>query len=381
MLRNFSVIIICKNEERVIKRCIESIQKNLKKNDEIIVVDTGSTDNTIKIISSIENVKLFNYEWKDDFADARNFGISKAKKDWIFFIDSDEIMSKGCLEQLNASINEAMAYSENNEKLVFSPKAVNTDDSVFYNAGRIFANDGNIKYEGCVHEYPIVTDKSLTLVSLKLPRVIVRHDGYEKEVRADKNKTVRNITLIKKILQEEPNNSQYYYYYYRDSKPLITIEEYEQGMLDFFEKFPDSPYIDQVVRDLAYHYIQVGKNELAEEYIKMLFESAENGAKENYHLAILYTGMNEMGKIKAQQKDILKLLVYAHDNVLQQEEELFDKGYIFDDLISILFFQIEEYETAYKICEKLDSCGYASNISKMISKLKVVLSPDSKNFS
>lgn len=85
MLRNFSVIIICKNEERVIKRCIESIQKNLKNNDEIIVVDTGSTDNTIKIISSIENVKLFNYEWKDDFADARNFGISKAKKDWIFY--------------------------------------------------------------------------------------------------------------------------------------------------------------------------------------------------------------------------------------------------------------------------------------------------------
>ncbi len=122
MLRNFSVIIICKNEERVIKRCIESIQKNLKNNDEIIVVDTGSTDNTIKIISSIENVKLFNYEWKDDFADARNFGISKAKKDWIFFIDSDEIMSKGCLEQLNASINEAMAYSENNEKLVFCLK-------------------------------------------------------------------------------------------------------------------------------------------------------------------------------------------------------------------------------------------------------------------
>ncbi len=47
-----------------------------------------------------------------------------------------------------------------------------------------------------------MTDKSLTLVSLKLPRVIVRHDGYEKEVRADKNKTVRNITLIKKSFRK-----------------------------------------------------------------------------------------------------------------------------------------------------------------------------------
>lgn len=134
---------------------------------------------------------------------------------------------------------------------------------------------------------------------------------------------------------------------------MITIEEYEQGMLNFFEKFPDSPYIDQVVRDLAYHYIQVGKNELAEEYINMLFESAENGAKENYHLAILYTGMNEMGKIKAQQKDILKLLVYAHDNVLQQEEELFDKGYIFDDLISILFFRLRNTKPHIKYVKNL----------------------------
>lgn len=75
--------------------------------------------------------------------------------------------------------------------------------------------------------------------------------------------------------------------------------------------------------------------------------------KENYHLAILYTGMNEMGKIKAQQKDILKLLVYAHDNVLQQEEELFDKGYIFDDLISILFFRLRNTKPHIKYVKNL----------------------------
>ncbi len=73
------------------------------------------------------------------------------------------------------------------------------------------------------------------------------------------------------------------------------------------KNFPIVLTLDQVVRDLAYHYIQVGKNQLAEEYINMLFESAENGAKENYHLAILYTGMNEMGKIKAQQKRHIKV--------------------------------------------------------------------------
>lgn len=364
----FSIVIICKDEERVIKRCIEYIQQDIEENDEIIVIDTGSRDNTIDIVSRMRNVKLFHFKWNDNFADARNFGISKAKKDWIFFIDADEILTRGSLLELKKSIEEAIKSSSKTEKLTFSPKAVNLDDSTFYNAGRIFANDNSIEYEGCIHEYPVTLDKDLNLVTLRVPKVVVKHDGYEKEVQESKNKTIRNTNLIKKELAINPNNPQYYYYYYRDAKPLLTHQEYEQGMLDFFGKFPDSPYMDQVIKDLAYHYIQNNKNDLAEKYIEMLFDSAKNGIKENHHIAILFTAMNEIQRIKIQQNDLLKLLVYTQENFLHQEETYFDKGYIFDELIGTLFFHLEEYQTAYKISRELENNGYSSHLCEMIDK-------------
>lgn len=81
-----SAIIICFNEEKLIRRCIESIQPcNF---DEIIVVDTGSTDNTLQILQSLQermhNLHIYAIQWEDDFAKARNFGLNLAESDWVF---------------------------------------------------------------------------------------------------------------------------------------------------------------------------------------------------------------------------------------------------------------------------------------------------------
>ena len=83
-----SLCMIVKNEERYIKMCLENA---LDLVDEIIVVDTGSTDNTINIINQFEDkVILVKYEWKNDFSDARNLSLEKATGDWILILDADE---------------------------------------------------------------------------------------------------------------------------------------------------------------------------------------------------------------------------------------------------------------------------------------------------
>lgn len=367
-----SLVIICKNEDRVIKRCIETIAEAATDNDEIIVIDTGSTDNTLNIISEFENVRVNQYTWNNDFAEARNFGISLSTKEWIFFIDSDEVLVEGSLENLRDTIGACIKTSMTNDIIVFSPKIVNTDDSVVYNAGRIIPNDNLVKFEGCVHEYPVVKDKKHKLVSLKTTDVVVKHDGYEKTIVKDKNKANRNTILIKKILNENPKNPRYYYFYYRDAKPLITEKEFEEGMLAFFEKFPNDPYSNQVARDLADHYIQTGKYNQAEKFIEMLFESSEKGNVEDHYSAIQLTGINEIQKTKEKQNDLLKLLIYSQENALNQKERIFENGYLFDDLIGILFFQLEEYQIAYNISKKLDSCNYSSHLSKMFLKLNII---------
>lgn len=81
---------IVKNEERILKRCLDSIRDIM---DEIIIVDTGSTDRTKEIAKKYTD-KVYDYEWKDDFSKARNFSFSKATMEYIYVADADEVMDE-----------------------------------------------------------------------------------------------------------------------------------------------------------------------------------------------------------------------------------------------------------------------------------------------
>ncbi|MBO8162015.1 MAG: glycosyltransferase family 2 protein [Thermosipho sp. (in: Bacteria)] len=87
--------LIVKNEEKNITRCIESMLPVI---DELIVVDTGSTDNTVAIAEKF-NAKIYHFTWIDDFSAARNYAISKATGDWIIFLDADEFLSEANLDK------------------------------------------------------------------------------------------------------------------------------------------------------------------------------------------------------------------------------------------------------------------------------------------
>lgn len=79
---------IVRNEEEVIERCLKSICDLV---DEIIIVDTGSTDKTKQIVSKYTD-KIYDFEWVNDFAKARNYSFSKATKDYILWLDADDVI-------------------------------------------------------------------------------------------------------------------------------------------------------------------------------------------------------------------------------------------------------------------------------------------------
>ncbi|MFR2534055.1 MAG: glycosyltransferase [Clostridia bacterium] len=87
-MTEISLCMIVKNEEAVIGRCLESV-KDIA--DEIIIVDTGSTDSTKEIISKYTD-KIYDFKWVDDFAKARNFSFSKATKEYIMWLDADDVI-------------------------------------------------------------------------------------------------------------------------------------------------------------------------------------------------------------------------------------------------------------------------------------------------
>ena len=85
-----SLCMIVKNEERVLKRCLDSVRDLV---DEIIIVDTGSTDATKRIAAGYTD-KIYDLTWNDDFSAARNFAFSKATKEYIYSADADEVLSE-----------------------------------------------------------------------------------------------------------------------------------------------------------------------------------------------------------------------------------------------------------------------------------------------
>ena len=94
---------IVKNEEAFLEKCLESVKNYI---DEIIIVDTGSTDKTVEIASRYTD-KVYFHPWEGNFSKARNQALSYATCDWIFQIDGDEELIEGSGEKLLKAVLES----------------------------------------------------------------------------------------------------------------------------------------------------------------------------------------------------------------------------------------------------------------------------------
>ena len=95
-MKTLSICMIVKNEEELLARCLNSVKDLV---DEIVIVDSGSTDKTLQIAKSF-GAKIFYFEWCNDFSKARNFAFSKATSDYILWLDADDVMPKPTLQYL-----------------------------------------------------------------------------------------------------------------------------------------------------------------------------------------------------------------------------------------------------------------------------------------
>ena len=93
-----SLCMIVKNEEKILERCLSCLADLM---DEVIIVDTGSTDRTKQIASKYTD-KIYDFQWEDDFSAARNFAFSKATGDYIYSADADEVLDEVNRERFRA---------------------------------------------------------------------------------------------------------------------------------------------------------------------------------------------------------------------------------------------------------------------------------------
>ncbi|MBP2630534.1 MAG: glycosyltransferase [Firmicutes bacterium] len=203
-----SACVIAKNEEENLTVCLESLQKIA---DEIIVVDTGSTDNTMTIAKQLK-ANVYSYAWENDFAAAKNFALEKATGNWIIFLDADEYFSP---ETIGNVKNVIAKYAQQCDAYLLKMINIDVDnnnkhlDDFF--AMRIFKNSKELRFLGKVHEeLRFLNGKRKALYQVDAKEIVLYHTGYSQ--KRMQLKCQRNLKILLEELRENPENINLYRY-------------------------------------------------------------------------------------------------------------------------------------------------------------------------
>lgn len=214
-MKKLSLVMIVKDEECCIGRCLESVKEIV---DEMIVVDTGSTDKTREIAISY-GAKVFDYKWTKDFSAARNYALKQSSGDWNLVLDADEYIAEVNQEDLRSFMED--------KKQLGRIKVINilgnADDTKYSKVFLARLLPRGIYYVRSIHEQPC------SKFAVKDVPIEVYHDGY-----LDQDKKVkRNLSLLKEQVIKQPKDS---YLLYQLAYTLLLDKKYREAEM-YFKKF------------------------------------------------------------------------------------------------------------------------------------------------
>ncbi len=188
-----SLCMIVKDEENNLPTCLDSVSDYV---DEIIIVDTGSTDNTVRIAESY-NAKVYHHPWENSFSKARNYSLKYATCDWILIMDADEEIEEKDAHKLRETIKD------DDVNLIYMPaysKLKGGTNSSVYLIERVYKNHLDFHYEGIVHNALKYSG------SYKNENIVFYHYGYHLGEEHKEKKFARTSTLLKKQIEDDPSN-------------------------------------------------------------------------------------------------------------------------------------------------------------------------------
>lgn len=301
-----SACMIVKDEEHNLPRCLKSIAGIV---DEIIVVDTGSSDRTVEIAESF-GAKVYHHPWENNFSKHRNQSISYATKDWILIIDADEefVLGEKGLAGFKRRLFE-IQNSSNNGHLAAAcvMKDIQSGHiALQQNTARLFKR-GHIKYNGIVHNQAVMDSKASMMEE---EYFFLRHYGYDLDFKEmQEKKTARTLPLILKWMEEEPDNYQPHFYLtqiYIDKGDLDKAVKHGEIYLmnrETIEKSGEQNFNKSVYYSMFATYMRLGKAEDANRWLTeglkhdpvnldLSFALVQYGVRMGQH-HLIYLGANQ----------------------------------------------------------------------------------------
>ncbi len=286
-----SLCMIAKNEVEVLEKCILSVKKYLNKIvDDIVLVDTGSTDGTKELAEKL-GCRVYDFEWVNDFSKARNFSVSKAKNDWVLVLDADEYIVKADKEELKNLCRKEYEHVLSNIMVA----SLDDNDDVFdrIRIHRIY-NRKKFEFRESIHEavYPI---GNFTTAGYKT-KITVEHTGYKRSTKIKRGKNEFYIKMLMDSLEKDSNNLYLVGHLatcYKEIKEFDkALECYERVVFDVAST--DKSYYLMFVKEYLKLLIQIEQFNVGV-ICERLWEYCSHDDGYVYYMGIifLYAGMNE----------------------------------------------------------------------------------------
>ncbi len=195
---SISLCMIVKDEEEFLPQCLKSVEKLV---DEIIVVDTGSTDRTMEIARKFD-ANVIETDWIDDFSAVRNISFEAAAGDWILWLDADEVLEEGA----EAAIRQAVKDPELDAYMLtvvnLQGESTEKASQQSFPSPRLVRNHPARRFKGIIHEQIQFDETKSGSIGELSVRVI--HFGYLDPIMTDRDKVARNQELLSKIEGDDP---------------------------------------------------------------------------------------------------------------------------------------------------------------------------------
>jgi glycosyltransferase involved in cell wall biosynthesis len=200
MKPEIGLVMIVRNEQANLANCLASVKDHVQ---EIIIVDTGSTDRTMDIARQYTD-KIFEYSWNNDFSAARNYAISKSTSPWILILDADETMECkiGDFEALFKQYPQANLFY-----LPMHQAAPDIDTWDIFPVLRLFRRTPECNYQGVVHEH--LTIPASKIIETATAPVIKHHSHSTKTCHT---KHGRNLALLHPLVVSNPEDPIWQYF-------------------------------------------------------------------------------------------------------------------------------------------------------------------------
>jgi Tfp pilus assembly protein PilF len=293
---------IARNEEAFLSHCLRSIRDVV---DEMVVVDTGSTDSTEQIATDF-GARVFRFEWTDDFSEARNYSIAQATGDWILVLDADETIAQSDAGKIRAlARGDADGYlftyrgysqDSNDMRWVVNdgsyPEGDGWDGWIQGRVVRMFKRDDRIRFQGAVHETADLSIRALGGRILETD-IIIHHFHERKGKERLFEKQIQYLSLCEKNLEQFPANAKTHHdmglVYRYVLKDIAKAIHHQRQAVDL------EPGFDEARMALAISYHQSGDEKAAARELTELL-----GRNPDYAPALLLCGiiLEKRGRIE-----------------------------------------------------------------------------------